>query len=138
LAAVQHFDIRRVIVVAGGWLRSPVCWSNGMPFGKVFKVLVVLSLTATGAAMARDKSKVPVSEKGKTVNLVKGDKAGLVKGDKAGAKNGQVQVSVRHATPQAPIVMGRSISVHHKTKLHHVKINSLESIDPTVSADGSH
>ena len=105
-------------------------WSNGMPFGKVFKVLVVLSLTATGAAMARDKSKVPVSEKGKTVNLVKGDKAG--------AKNGQVQVSVRHATPQAPIVMGRSISVHHKTKLHHVKINSLESIDPTVSADGSH
>jgi hypothetical protein len=138
LAAVQHFDIRRVIVVTGGWLRSPVCWSNGMPFGKVFKVLVVLSLTATGAAMARDKSKVPVSEKGKTVNLVKGDKAGLVKGDKAGAKNGQVQVSVRHATPQAPIVMGRSISVHHKTKLHHVKINSLESIDPTVSADGSH
>jgi len=101
-----------------------------MPFGKVFKVLVVLSLTATGAAMARDKSKVPVSEKGKTVNLVKGDKAG--------AKNSQVQVSVRHATPQAPIVMGRSISVHHKTKLHHVKINSLESIDPTVSADGSH
>jgi hypothetical protein len=138
LAAVQHFDIRRVIAVTGGWLRSPVCWSNGMPFGKVFKVLVVLSLTATGAAMARDKSKVPVSEKGKTVNLVKGDKAGLVKGDKAGAKNGQVQVSVRHATPQAPIVMGRSISVHHKTKLHHVKINSLESIDPTVSADGSH
>jgi hypothetical protein len=130
LAAVQHFDIRRVIAVTGGWLRSPVCWSNGMPFGKVFKVLVVLSLTATGAAMARDKSKVPVSEKGKTVNLVKGDKAG--------AKNGQVQVSVRHATPQAPIVMGRSISVHHKTKLHHVKINSLESIDPTVSADGSH
>jgi len=138
LAAVQHFDIRRVIAVTGGWLRSPVCWSNGMPFGKVFKVLVVLSLTATGAAMARDKSKVPVSEKGKTVNLVKGDKAGLVKGDKAGAKNSQVQVSVRHATPQAPIVMGRSISVHHKTKLHHVKINSLESIDPTVSADGSH
>jgi hypothetical protein len=138
LAVVQHFDIRRVIAVTGGWLRSPVCWSNGMPFGKVFKVLVVLSLTATGAAMARDKSKVPVSEKGKTVNLVKGDKAGLVKGDKAGAKNGQVQVSVRHATPQAPIVMGRSISVHHKTKLHHVKINSLESIDPTVSADGSH
>jgi hypothetical protein len=138
LAAVQHFDIRRVIAVTGGWLRSPVCWSNGMPFGKVFKVLVVLSLTATGAAMARDKSKVPVSEKGKTVNLVKGDKAGLVKGDKAGAKNGQVQVSVRHATPQAPIVMGRSISVHHKTKLHHVKINSLESIDPTVSADVSH
>jgi hypothetical protein len=130
LAAVQHFDIRRVIAVTGGWLLSPVCWSNGMPFGKVFKVLVVLSLTATGAAMARDKSKVPVSEKGKTVNLVKGDKAG--------AKNGQVQVSVRHATPQAPIVMGRSISVHHKTKLHHVKINSLESIDPTVSADGSH
>ncbi|MGO9236357.1 MAG: hypothetical protein ACLP4V_20640 [Methylocella sp.] len=138
MAAVQHFDIRRVIAATGGWSRSPVCWSNGMPFGKVFKVLVVLSLTATGAAMARDKSKVPVSEKGKTVNLVKGDKAGLVKGDKAGAKNGQVQVSVRHATPQAPIVMGRSISVHHKTKLHHVKINSLESIDASVSANVSH
>ncbi len=29
--------------------------------------------------------------------------------------------------PQAPIVMGRSISVHRKSKLHHVKIKPSES-----------
>jgi hypothetical protein len=29
--------------------------------------------------------------------------------------------------PQAPIVMGRSVTVHRKTKLHHVKIKPLET-----------
>ncbi len=33
----------------------------------------------------------------------------------------------RHVKPEAPIVMGRSISAHHKTKLHHVKVNPAEA-----------
>lgn len=36
-------------------------------------------------------------------------------------------VAIRHTVkPQLPIVMGRSVSVdrvHHKSKLHHVKVN---------------
>ena len=101
-----------------------------MTFGKVFGVLVVLSLSATGAAMARDISNGTVD--------VKGNTASLVKGDKGTAKSGQVPVSIRHAKPQAPIVMGRSVSAHHKTKLHHVKMKPLDSIDTAVSADGSY
>ena len=51
---------------------------------------------------------------------VKGNTASLVKGDKGTAKNGQVP-SVR----TRPIVMGRSVSAHHKTKLHHVRMKPL-------------
>jgi hypothetical protein len=101
-----------------------------MTFGKVFGVLVVLSLAATGAAMARDISNGTVD--------VKGNTASLVKGDKVTTESGQVPISVRHAKPQAPIVMGRSVSAHHKTKLHHVKMKPLDSIDTAVSADDSY
>jgi len=34
---------------------------------------------------------------------------------------------VQHLKPQAPIVMGRSISVHRKSKMHHVKVKPSES-----------
>ncbi len=101
-----------------------------MTFGKVFGVLVVLGLAATGAAMARGISNGTAG--------VKENTASLVKGDKITAKSGQVPVSVRHAKLQTPIVMGRSVSAHHKTKLHHVKIKPLDSIDTPVSADGSY
>jgi hypothetical protein len=103
-----------------------------MAFGKIFGVLIVLSLAATGTTMARDISSGTAGEKGKTANLVKGDK-----GNKVGAKSELVPVSVRHAKPQAPIVMGRSVSVHYKTKLHHVKIKPLDSVDTPVAADDS-
>jgi hypothetical protein len=33
----------------------------------------------------------------------------------------------RHVKPETPIVMGRSISAHHKTKLHHVQVNPAEA-----------
>jgi hypothetical protein len=98
----------------------------GLGVGKVFGVLVVLSLAATGAAMARDISNGTVD--------VRGNTASLVKEDKGTAKSGQVPVSVR----THPIVMGRSVSAHHKTKLHHVKMKPLDSIDTPVSADGSY
>ena len=97
-----------------------------MTFGKGFGVLAVLSLAATGAAMARDISNGTAG--------VKGNTASLVKGDKGTAKSGQVPVSVR----TRPIVMGRSVSAHHKTKLHHVKMKPLDSIDTAVSADDSY
>jgi hypothetical protein len=34
---------------------------------------------------------------------------------------------VQHAKPQAPIVMGRSITVRRKSKMHHVKAKPSES-----------
>lgn len=37
--------------------------------------------------------------------------------------------AVKHLKPQAPIVMGRSVAVHRKTKLHHVKVKPLDSSD---------
>ena len=43
-------------------------------------------------------------------------------------KNGPAEV-VPPPRPPAPIVMGRSVNVHHKTKLHHVKINALDSTE---------
>ena len=94
-----------------------------MTFGKGFGVLAVLSLAATGAAMARDISNGTAGVKRNTASLVKGDKG-----------TGQVPVSVQ----TRPIVMGRSVSAHHKTKLHHVKMKPLDSIDTAVSADDSY
>jgi hypothetical protein len=45
--------------------------------------------------------------------------------------------SARQPSPQAPIVIGRSVSAHPKTKLHHIKIKPLESIETPVAADNS-
>ena len=89
-----------------------------MTFGKAVGILVVLSLTATGAAMARDISSGTARVRGKPAHLVKGEKVG--------AKTAVVPISVRHVNHQAPIVMGRSVSVHHKTKVHHVKMKPLD------------
>jgi hypothetical protein len=66
-----------------------------MTFSKIFGVLVVLSLPATGAAMARDISSGTAGVKGKT--------ASLVKENKVTRKSGQGPVSVRQAKPQATI-----------------------------------
>jgi len=33
----------------------------------------------------------------------------------------------RQVTPQAPIVMGRSVSIPRKSKLHHIKVKPVES-----------
>ena len=81
-----------------------------MTLGRIFIILIFSSLVATGAALA----------------------GGIPKG--AGIKGdshlpASVPASARHARPQAPIVMGRSVSVHHKTKLHHIKMKPLESIE---------
>jgi hypothetical protein len=43
----------------------------------------------------------------------------------------------RHAKPQAPIVMGRSVSDHHKSKMHHIKMKPLDSIETPAPARSS-
>jgi hypothetical protein len=100
-----------------------------MTFGKVVGILVVLSFTAGGVAMARGIPSGKAIGREKPPHLVK-----VVKGDKAGAKTAVVPVSVRHVYHQAPIVMGRSVSARHRTKLHHVKMKPL---DLPASAGGS-
>jgi hypothetical protein len=50
------------------------------------------------------------------------------KGDHAPQKSATVP-DRQQLRPQAPIVMGRSVSVHRKTKLHHVKVIPPESIE---------
>ncbi len=44
--------------------------------------------------------------------------------------------AVRHVKPQAPIVMGRSVGVPRKSKLHHVKVKPLEAAE--LSEDKPH
>jgi len=89
-----------------------------MTVGRIFGIVFFSSLAATGPALA----------------------GGIPKG--AGIKGDPPlpisrPASARRATPQAPIVMGRSVSVHHKSKLHHIKMKPLESIETPVSADNS-
>ena len=52
-------------------------------------------------------------------------------------KGAAASVMVHHVGPQAPIVMGRSVSLHHKSKLHHVKVKPPDSNENLTSAGGS-
>jgi hypothetical protein len=98
-----------------------------MKLGKIFGILIFSSLTATGATLAGGISK----------NLANSKQAANVKGDKVPPKQAAASVAVHQVWPQAPIVMGRSVSLHHKTKLHHVKVEPLDSNKNSISADGS-
>jgi hypothetical protein len=112
-----------------------------MKFGKVCGVLFVLSLVATGAAMGRDISHGTASAKAMALSSAKSAspaKAASAKANKSTAKSVPAPVAVRHIVkPAAPIVMGRSVSVHHNTKLHHVKIKPLDASDTPVVAAGA-
>jgi len=57
--------------------------------------------------------------------------------DKVPLKGAAASVVVHHVWREAPIVVGRSVSLHHKTKLHHVKVKPLDSNENSISADGS-
>ena len=106
-----------------------------MMFGKVFRVFVVLSVAATRTVMARDLSHGHSGVKGKPAVAAKtktSDKKTPVE-----KKGPAVAASVQHAKPQAPIVMGRSVSLRHNTKLHHVKIQALDLADTPAAADTS-
>jgi hypothetical protein len=84
------------------------------------------SLAATGTTLAGGISK----------NLANSKQVANVKGDKVPPKEAAASVMVHHVWPEAPIVVGRSVSLHHKTKLHHVKVK-LDSNENSISADGS-
>jgi hypothetical protein len=88
-----------------------------MTLGKVFGILIFSSLVATGATLAGDISK----NLAKSKNLANSKQVANVKGDKVPPKGAAASVVVYHVGPEAPIVMGRSVSWHHKTKLHHVR-----------------
>ena len=117
-----------------------------MTVGRIFGILIFSSLAATGATLARGITKgagikgdhplptsVPASARHATLA------GGIHKG--AGIKGDHPPTSgpagAQHALPQLPIVMGRSVSEHHKTKLHHIKMKPLESIETPVAADSS-
>ena len=107
-----------------------------MTLGKNFGILIFSSLAATGATLAGDISKHPTNSK----NLANSKHVANVKGDKVPPKQAAASVAVHHVGPQGPIVMGRSVSLHHKTplnRLHHVKIKPVDSNENLTSADGS-
>jgi hypothetical protein len=93
-----------------------------MTLGKNFGILIFSSLAATGATLAGDISK----------NLANSKQVAKLKEPKGAAAS----VMVHHVGPQAPIVMGRSVSLHHKFKLHHVKMKPPDSNENLASADG--
>ncbi len=80
--------------------------------------------SAKAAALSSAKSVTPAKTAAKT--------------NKSTAKSIPTPVAVRHIVkPAAPIVMGRSVSVHHNTKVHHVKIKPLDASDTPVAAAGA-
>ena len=95
----------------------PACWCYVMTVGRIFGIVLFSSLAATGTTLAGGSAKVAGS---KGVHPLTSGPA-----------------SARPARPQPPIVMGRSVSEHHKTKMHHIKMKPLESIETPVAADDS-
>ena len=91
------------------------------------------SLLAIGATLAGDISQNLANFK----NLANSKQVANVKGDKVLPEEASASVVVHHVGSEAPIVMGRSVSLHHKTKLHHVKDKPLDSNENLTSADGS-
>ena len=87
-----------------------------MTLGRIFGILFFSSLAATGTSLAG--------------SIPKG--AGIKPGHPLPTSGPAPQ-----ARPQAPIVMGRSVSERHKTKLHHIKMKPLESLETPVAADDS-
>jgi hypothetical protein len=104
-----------------------------MTLGKIkFGILIFSSLATTGATLTGDISKQLVNSK----NLANSKQV-------ANAPFGRTlspltSVAVHQVWPQAPIVMGRSVRLHHKTKLHHVKAKPLDSNEISTSGDDSH
>jgi hypothetical protein len=113
-----------------------------MTFGRIFGILFFSSLAATGTSLA---GSIPKGAGIKPGHPLPTSGAGIKPGHPlptsgAGIKPGHslsTSGPVRQARPQAPIVIGRSVSAHHKTKLHHIKMQPLEPIETPVAADNS-
>ena len=79
-----------------------------MRLGKAIGILISSSLLLTGAALAGS-----------------GSDSTSRKGDHGPQKS--APAAVPHLKPQAPTVMGRSVSPHRKSKPHHAKVIQPES-----------
>jgi hypothetical protein len=90
-----------------------------MTVGRIFGILIFSSLAATSVSLAAG---IP--------------KGGAIKGAHP-LPVSEPAAGAGHARPQAPIVMGRSVSDHRKTKLHHIKIKPLELVETPAPADNS-
>jgi hypothetical protein len=102
-----------------------------MTVGRIFGILFFLSLAATGTTLAAG---IPKGAGIKPGHPLSTSGAGIKPGRSLPTSG---LGSARQARPQAPIVIGRSVSAHHKTKLHHVKMQPLESMETPVAADNS-
>jgi hypothetical protein len=89
-----------------------------MTLGRTFAILVFSTFFGTSAALA-----------GGIHN------SASAKGDRVSAKTGPATlryVKPPAVKPPAPIVMGRSVGAHRKTKLHHVKVKEAGENPGTV------
>lgn len=80
-----------------------------MTIGRILGIFIFSNLAASGAAFA-------------------GGKGAGSKMDRP-VSTSEPATGARHVIVQAPIVMGRSVTEHHKTKLHHIKIKPLELVE---------
>jgi hypothetical protein len=106
-------------------------WSHVMTLGRIFGILFFSSLAATGTTLA---GSIPKGAGIKPGHPLSTSGAGIKPGHPLSTSGAG---SARQPRPQAPIVIGRSVSAHHKTKLHHIKMQPLESIETPVAADNS-
>ena len=102
-----------------------------MTVGRIFGILFFSSLAATGTTLA---GSIPKGAGIKPGHPLSTSVAGIKPGHPLPTSG---PASARQPRPQAPIVIGRSVSAHHKTKLHHIKMQPLESIETPVAADNS-
>jgi hypothetical protein len=102
-----------------------------MTLGRIFGILFFSSLGATGTTLA---GSIPKGAGIKPGHPLSTSGAGIKPGHPLSTSGAG---SARQPRPQAPIVIGRSVSEHHKTKLHHIKMQPLESIETPVAADNS-
>jgi hypothetical protein len=91
-------------------------WSLAMSLGRIFGILVFSTVLGVSTALTANNADAAHSK----------------------VKNAPVTVLPPprpRVTPQPTIVMGRSVIVHRKTKLHHIKMKPFDSIETQKSTD---
>jgi hypothetical protein len=106
-------------------------WGNlFMRLGKALVIVFSSIVLSAGASFAGANKSTSGKgdhppQKSAGVSLAGTSKSTSGKGDHPPQKS--PPAPVQHAKPQAPIVMGRSITVRRKSKMHHVKAKPSES-----------
>ncbi|MCL2385448.1 MAG: hypothetical protein FWC84_06435 [Alphaproteobacteria bacterium] len=138
-----------------GLAGKPDLWSKRMSLGRVMCYLIVLSIVLSlvlgGSVLAREGMAPALVDQEKTTVPVKKEKS-LAKSEKVSKRKKIIQETVKSGPasleekpvslanslkPQTPIVMGRSVSDHRKTKLHHVKIQPPEAAETREPSGGT-